>query len=390
MRFFNFLNPSKTRLSRRHFLSAAGALFPMALLGGGLSCTETSANTIDRGRILENIVKFVIIPNYEAASMATQSLLGAAQALRSQPNATTFAQTRDAYLKARDAWKPSDAFVLGPSDDLGLTGGAIDSTLNGLKLDALAADGPEPTAAWLSTQGADVRGFPALEWLLFDPAKGEAELLAKFGDPDLGPRRCAFTASLAEDLHLHVDAVKKAWLPTGSNFGAELSLAGRGSSTYARLKNGVDAVINALIAAAEILTALRLAKPMGLDLSPQSVQPDLVESGRSDHSNSDLLSVITGIRSIYLGPPQAPKGTLFFSDAVREANAGADQRMREALLGAEISLKAIPSPLRTALGDHFDAVSAAHAAVRYLKLTLQTDISNALGTSVGFNVTDGD
>jgi predicted lipoprotein len=147
--------------------------------------------------------------------------------------------------------------------------------------------------------------------------------------------------------------------------------------------------VNALIASAEVLTTVRLAKPLGLDRSPSVAAPELLESPRSDASIDDLLAVLDGIEMVYLGRRKDVAG-LPLADAVAERSPGADERLRTALQRAKELVRALPGPLRTAVAERRDPVIAAHAAVREVKRTLSTDVAGALGTSVGFNVTDGD
>jgi predicted lipoprotein len=172
-------------------------------------------------------------------------------------------------------------------------------------------------------------------------------------------------------------------------FGPELANAGKGSKTYVAERQGVDLIVNGLIGAAEILISLRLAKPLGLDKTPAVPAPELVESPRSDASVDEILAVLDGIEMVYLGR-RSDRSGLPLADAVAERNSSADQHLRTLIVQAKTAVRAIPGPLRTAVVERRDPVIAAHAAVREVKRTLLTEVAGALGSSVGFNVTDGD
>jgi len=202
-------------------------------------------------------------------------------------------------------------------------------------------------------------------------------------------RRAVFVSLLGADLRARVEAVRDAWSKAPVNFGAELARSGRGSTVFSAERQGVDAVVNALISAAELLVSVRLAKPLGLDKTPAVPAPELVESPRSDASMDDIVAVLDGIESVYLGRRGATSGVAL-ALAVAERNAGADERMRTALETARAAVKAVTQPLRIAVVDPASGAVAAHAALRDVKRTLSTDIAGALGTGVGFNVTDGD
>ena len=158
---------------------------------------------------------------------------------------------------------------------------------------------------------------------------------------------------------------------------------------YVSERQGVDALVNGLINASEVLVALRLAKPLGLDKTPQVPAPELIESPRSDASVEDLVDVIDGIEKVYLGRGATGTG-LPLAEAVAERSPSADTQLRAQLTAARNAVRAIPGPLRTAVVERREPVLAAHAAIREVKRTLSTSVAGALGTSVGFNVTDGD
>jgi predicted lipoprotein len=307
--------------------------------------------------------------------------------LRDAPGSESLAAARAAWKKARGSWKVTDAFLFGPAEDLAVTSGIIDTAADVAKIEELVSGTAPLDAAAVGRLGANQRGFGGVEALLFDPAKDDPTMLAAFQAE--GGRRGAFGALLGSDLRSKVDAVRAAWADAPTEYGKQLAQAGRGSSVYTSERQGVDAVVNALIAAAEVLIAVRLAKPLGLDKTPAVAAPELIESPRSDASVDDVLAVLSGIEMIYLGQRGGVKG-LPLADAVAERSPRADARMRDDLQNAKTAVRAIPGPLRTAVVERRDPVIAAHAAVREMKRCLTTDVAGALGTSVGFNVTDGD
>lgn len=354
------------------FLAGLAAIF---------ACEDSgSATPPDRGVILADLSRLVIVPSFDEASKQAAALSTALVPLRDAPTAEGLTAAREAWKKARRAWKISDAFLFGPSDDLALTGGAIDTATDLVKIEALAT-GTAPVD--LGKLGANQRGLPAIEALLFDPARDDAAMLAAFAAE--GHRRGTLAAALGEDLRTKVAAVAAAW----TTHAGELAKAGRGSSVYVSERQGVDAVVNALINASEVLIAIRLAKPLGLDKTPQMPSPELIESPRSDTSVEDLLAVLDGIEMVYFDKGLAGTG-LPLSAAVAERSPATDKQLRDQLAAARAAVAAIPGPLRTAVVERRDPVIAAHAAVREVKRTFSSSVASALGTQIGFNVTDGD
>jgi predicted lipoprotein len=364
------------------------------MLGTGalVACRREGTDPPDRGKILADLTTVVIVPTYTDAVAQAKALEAAVAPLRDAPTAEALAAARAAWRKARAAWKVSDAFLLrdSPADDDRVSGGVIDNAADSAKVaqvEALAVATTPLDAGVVSNLGAFQRGFCGLEILLFDPAKDDAAMLALFTTE--GHRRGTYAALVASDLRAKIEAVQNAWVNPSTAYGDQLARAGRGSTVYPSERQGVDAVVNALISAAEIIISLRLAKPLGLDKSPAVPTPELVESPRSDASIDDILVVLDGIEMVYVGKRGDSSG-LPLADAVAERSPSADEKMRSLLQKAKDAVRAIPGPLRTAVVERRDPVIAAHAAVREVKRLFATEIAGALGTSVGFTVTDGD
>lgn len=379
-------------MKRRALLGAGAAAIAAAAvrglpLGATLAgCQRASTPPVDRGKALADVTALVIVPTYEEAVVEATALEAAAKALAATPDAPSLAAAQEAWRRARAPWKRADAFLFGPADDLAVTGGVIDSgPPDEAKLLALVAAATPLDAAAVGSLGGNQRGFAGLEWLWFDPEGGDAAVLAALAGAT-GERRRTLGALAAADLRAKIEAVRDAWRGGYAN---ELAQAGRGSGAYPSERQGVDAVVNALIAAAEIVIALRLAKPLGLDRIPPEPHPELVESGRADTSLAEILHVLDGIEATYTSTLGGAKGTSL-SDAVREFQPGADDALRRDLAGAKAALAAVTIPLRRAVAEQRDLAIAAHAACREVKRRLATEIAGALGTSVGFNVTDGD
>lgn len=372
------------KLARRDMIIGMG-LFAAAGAGGTfLACRREGDDPPDRGQILNDTTNNIIVPAYTDSVADATALEGAVSALRDAPTADSLAAARAAWKKARTTWKFTNAFVLGPSDNLGLTGGAIDTAASAKKLEALVAADTPLDASAVGKLGGDQRGFGAIEVLLFDPARDDAAMLAAFGAA--GSRRGVLAALLATDLKGKLTAILDAW---NNGYAKELTTAGRGSTTFTSEHQGVDIIVNALVSAAEIIITLHLAKPLGIDKDAGTPQPDLVESPRADYSIEDILAELAGIEGVYLGT-RAGKSGLPLSAAVADRNPTADANMRDVLAKAKVAVEAIPGPLRTAVVERRDPAIAAHVACREVKRALSIQVAAALGTSLGFTVTDGD
>lgn len=373
------------KLARRDLLIGLG--LAVATTGGArtlMACRRDGTEPPDRGKVLVDVTNNVIVPAYNDSVTDVTALEASLNTLRDAPTADSLNAARTAWKKARTTWKFTDAFVyFGPASDIAVTGGAIDSLADPAKVEETAAGTDPIDATAVNKLGANQRGFAGIETLLFDPARDDAAMLAAFGTA--GSRRGTFAALIGAELQKRVTAVRDGW--TGG-YATQLSTAGRGSTTFVTEHQGIDIVVNGLVSAAEIIITLHLAQPLGID-KDGTPKPALVESPRADWSIEDMKAAMSGIEAIYLGVRNGALG-LPLADAVADRNPTADSDMKKDVTAAKAALEAIPGPLRTAIVDRRDPVVAAHVACREVKRALATEVAAALGTSLGFTVTDGD
>lgn len=363
------------KLARRDVLVGLG----IALI----ACHRDNADSPpDRGKILVDVTNNVIVPTYADSVTEATALETSLNALRDAPSAESLAAARAAWKKARSTWKLGDGFLLAqsPADNLAITGGAIDTTADAAKIEELLAGNVPIDVAAVGKLGANFKGFGGVEVALFDPARDDVAMLAAFT-----VRRATFAALVGAELKNKITAVRDAWT---NGYAKELTTAGRGSATFVTEHQGIDIIVNALVSAAEVMIAVHLAAPLGIDKGGPA-KPELVESPRADYSLDDLIAELAGIEAIYLGTRNGMSG-LPLADAVADRNPKADETMKILLEKARAALRAVPGPLRTAVIDRRNAVQAAYSACRDVKRALATDVAGALGTSLGFTVTDGD
>ena len=370
-------------LTRRSLLGLAGA----AAAGGASSLAlwsapalslagcgdDSGAVSADRGTVLDAVSAQAIRPAMTALRDRAQALPPALDALAAGPSVDTLTAARTAWSDARHAYRATVAFGIGPSDDIEVTAGILDEPANGAKIEELAASS---TPVDLSRTPASARGSLAIEYLLFDPARDDAALVASFAAPG-GAGRASLLRALGPDLRDRLMAVADAWLTGG--FAEQVRTAGAGSATFSSQKSAFDALLNQALKIADrtIDITRRSAGVAGSDAAAPV-------SDRSDHTLLDLLDDLTGLEAVY------GQGASSLGSIVAEVNPGADQSMRAALSAARAALTAFPAPLRGASPDRQAAVDDLILKLRALKSALGVGVFNALGTMSSFSDKDGD
>lgn len=375
--------------SRLWLALASVPLLSLGTLSLTSSCEVTpDTGDADRQQVLRDLVANVMVATWSDLTAATATLRTATSALRANPSAQTLTAAQDAYRAARSLYKQSEAFYFGPVDDLLLTGGTIDRwPADGAAIDALVAGMGALDASAITRLGANQRGFPALEHLLFDSAVSQDEVLARFQQPNTGARRGELAESVATELAQKCSAVLAAWTaPNG--YAHELAEAGVDSRMFHTQSEGLDKIVTALVALTEQMMTLKLEKPLGLD-SDGAPHPEREESARSDSSLNDLRDNLLGVQAIYSGQRNGHAGK-GLADPVRARNPDAATRFEQALAQAQAAVAAVPPPFRLALLQNRASLAAAHEALNEVERALKTEIAGALGASIGFGFSDTD
>jgi predicted lipoprotein len=384
-------------MQRRTFLASTlvgGLVAGTSLLGTSLfgsACSEEAAPENERQKILESLANSVFYPTYQDCATSCQTLAKQLEAFQSSPTESSLQNAQQAWKAARIPWKQASAFNFGPADDLAITGGTLNSLpIDSAALEALASGTDTLDAAKIETLGANQRGYHAVEYLLFSlGTAGSLSVVEKLTTLPQSPRMQQLLVLLAKDLSAKLDAIAQAWSPSGGNYAGELAKSGRGGTAFSGERQAIDAVVNGMITGAELVASVRLGKPLGVTLMPNVVNPELEECHFSDTSIEDISEALRGLQIVYTGERDS-KPQYSIQRTVNELNAAANDSFVQSLETAMKAVKDIPAPLRTSLTEKTATVTAALEAVRAMKKVLTTSIAGALGTTIGFNETDGD
>ena len=197
-----------------------------------------------RRQMLRSLTSTVIVPTYQQLVTAAGALLHAAEQLDASPDAPALAATQQAWRDARAVWKQSEAFTIGPAKTLSIAAKIDFAPAKPERIETEIRGSTALSSAYVEELGANVKGFLALEYLLFDPDRGDAAVVDRLA---ASPRRRGFVRVLAENLRDQAILVRDAWDPAAGNFSAQFGDAGQGSATYPTVKSAVDELVNQLI-----------------------------------------------------------------------------------------------------------------------------------------------
>jgi uncharacterized protein len=348
-----------------------------------LSCPLPGA----RRTMLQGLTTVVIVPGYRALDAAAGRLRAAVDALQAGPTSATLAGAQEAWRRLRRAWKQTEAFRLGPSEEL-RTAARIDwSPVRPDRIEEEIAGAASFTDDYIDALGAPKVGALAIEYLLFDPVGGNAAVLGTLAAPESARRR-EYLVALARNVAIRTAELRAAWEPAEGRFGDDLVRSGIDGRAFATLKAAVDELVNRMIFTAETVEETRIGDALGVARAG-GPDPTRLESPRSGNSRDDALDDLRGIRAVYLGVYRGFPGA-GVSGVTAALSPEVDAEIRTRLDAAIATLSAVPPPLATALLESPAAVDDAYHAVQDLRRALVVDLASVLGTTLTFGGTDGD
>jgi len=133
--------------------------------------------------IVADYVDVVVLPTYRDLAEANSALHAAVLGLKASPSNATFEAAAKAWMKARQPWEMSEAFLFGPVDELGLDPNMDSWPLDQDAIKNVLASGDFSGLNWGEEDSEEdveaaqnIRGFHTLEFLLFkngEPRKVE-------------------------------------------------------------------------------------------------------------------------------------------------------------------------------------------------------------------------
>jgi predicted lipoprotein len=248
-------------------------LFPPATDG-------RSSTVLTESDVLKSFVDKGVYPSLSRAAETAGRLADASQNLCAYPSDKNLQLARDAWQKAYLAWRRAEPFMFGPAEKLYQRLGKWPA--NNVVLNAVAA-----SAEYRYARGeADVRGFPAAEYLLFTP-KNAAEATAG--------ERCAHLNDVTREILELVRNSRQGW---ERGFGKSFVSAGNGQP-FLVPGDALSLAVTQIVSVTEHMLRDRIGIPSGFFKG--ITKPESVEAWRSGSALDGFEATLEGIRLAVTG-----------------------------------------------------------------------------------------
>jgi predicted lipoprotein len=250
-------------------------------------------------------------------------------------------------------------------------------------LERLQASGAPVQVTQVEAAGSAGKGFPALEYLLFDPDRPDAEVAKT-----LHEKHCGLLPALAAHIKNEADAVATAWREPDGGYARQLIEAGQHpqDGIFANADQALSDIANLMIAGLDAVRSRKLGK--ALEQEDAASMQERLESWRSGTSLDHIRANLRGFELMFFG---AGQNGIALDDYLAGLSRPVLPRLvRDDLQAAQKALAAIRPPLRTALSNQRPQVEALYKAIAKLQQRMEDDIAPALKVDLGFNTSDGD
>jgi hypothetical protein len=344
-------------------LYAASLLLMMPVF---ISCDDNNGLDTDEAKekmfstIVEQYVNQTVIPTYQLLADEAVDLYDALVTLKENKTNNNVQAVTEKWIKARDYWELSEAFLFGPASDFGIDPHidtwplAKDELITELtKNEHITSMSAEDGDEWVANLGFGLLGFHGIEYILFE--NGQPKDVSKIADKEL-----IYAVAVAGDLRNQCFRLEASWAGldnvTGAkkeklknlnmsvtvnngkySYGEDMLNAGKAGSTKTSYADACETILEGCITIADEVGAVKIGRPYtGEDVN-------YIESPYSYNSKIDFIGNIKSIQNVYLGGMESRQGASL-SDFIKTVDLNLDIQIKDAINNAIAKIEAIPYP----------------------------------------------
>jgi predicted lipoprotein len=370
------------------------ALLPLLVLltlGIGSVERQTNAQTdsFDRRAMLENIGNNIILPLHEAFLEQVTALQAAAHAFRDAPSEDNLLVMQQPWRDTSFLWEKVNMFKLGRLTFVYHSRIENDSPI-AIQIINDIINGTDPfDESSISVFGSNVIGLRTVEYLTFDPAEGNARVLANFTTEASASRRMLYLMITVDDLFASAEQIWQIWSPEYQNYVADFIDADDASS----VQESIVMLTNQMLITLESVTNISIGWPVGTVAG--TIQPDLVQARYSGYSIEQIRSFYEILRATFNGDSDVGAG-LGYDDYLNAVGAMYNDVPLADAINTEIdhifaTLDTMnDAPLRDLIINDTPRVQTLYDESRDLVIVMKVDMTSQLGVTITFSDADGD
>ena len=347
----------------------------------GFACSDDEDSNddlgFDRAEMLVSLAENLIIPNFESLQASVSNLQVTVDNFVASTNENNLSSVRQAWVEAVIDHQHCSAFGFGPAD---LALGSYASVLGVFPVSESKVESAlnNPGFNLAGSFDRDLRGFYAVEYLIYGNGQTDAELVAGFDQ-----ERKDYLTLITNELKTTFDGIVNEW---NSSYLQEF-IASDGTSAG----SSVSLLYNEFVKDYENLKNFKVELPAGLTAGQEGADGTLVEAFYSGISRDLIVEHFENSKNIYLGMSRDGQEIVGFDEYLSSVTGGPElvTTTLESIDGIDSAINNLPT------GRLSDQVEATELII--LRDLLQdntanfkSSMSSLLGISITFNSGDGD
>jgi predicted lipoprotein len=339
------------------------------------SCSETdspSGGQFDRGMMLDNFAKNLIVPGFSEASLQASQLVTQVKDLTANPNEASLEEARASWKTAYSNYLKVGMYNFGPAEEQVIRKSLLEEVATfPVSVQRIANKTRTATPSFQDFE-RDSRGFLALDYLLFTDTA-----LQSF---KTNPNYANYSVKVAEDIAKRIDGVSSAWSAYQAEF-IQNSGTDAGSST--------SVFYNEFVKNYEGLKNFKIGLPLGLRPGQSKSEPEKVEALYSGFSIEFIKIQFDALSNVWKGGDG-----LGFDDYLQNVEGGPTLSVstKEQIATIENELRKFSPEEKLAILILTDEVRVRllHTELQKNTRFFKSELSSLLGIAITFTSGDGD
>lgn len=345
---------------------------------------EELKDDFDKPAMLSNYADNVIIPNLTMAKQAMDSLALAYNDFQSNKNTATLATVRQKFIRSYIAFQYISTFEFGPSETE-----LVRSNFNTYPCDTaqILSNISSGVYDFSVIANLDAKGFPAIDYLLFDKNKSDAAIVALFDTDANAVKRTTYITNCINEMQTKLNNILNNWNTSYKNTFV--------SSTGSEIGSSLGMLVNQLDYEIDLLKNAKIGIPLG----KKSLGVQLPDKCEAYYANTISVSLamhcLLNIENEYLGRSLSGADGLGLDDYLdaleaQHVSGSLNNAIKAQFALAKSKLALVQEPLSNSVVNDFTTVDAAYTELVKLLVLLKTDTPSALGIVITYQDGDGD
>lgn len=344
-------------------------------------------DSFDKAAMLSNYSDNIIIPAYTNFKQSIDSLDINTDAFVKNASISNLEALQSVFINAYIRFQAISTFEFGPADAELLRASVDIFPCDTTKINSKIAAGNFDLS---SISDIDVKGFPALDFLLFNSKQNKELILSRFTTATNAVNAKQYLHTLVSELKHKSDVINNGWSSAGGNY-SSIFKNNLGNSVGSSL----GLLVNQFNYNFENLKNARLGIPLGKK-SLGVIYPTKVEAYYSAKSITLILEQIKSIEDVYLGRDAKGNDGLGLDDYLAALNAQHSSGPLNEVIKNEIKL--IKQELTKFQGGNLSEIIVADPAqletayqhIFQLTVLIKVDMPSAFGVMITYEDNDGD